>query len=185
MNASQLDALLSAHIPGDERESAHLARTLRLVRSSPEPFSRSQIDPGHITASAFVLSPNGTELLLIFHPFLRLWLQPGGHLEVGDGDVGAAARREVAEETGLIDVVADPNWPGLLDVDVHDIPANPKKGEGPHAHFDCRVLLRATTRQLGGGLDDHAARWVALDQVQDAGTDDSVRRAVNKLLERR
>jgi 8-oxo-dGTP pyrophosphatase MutT (NUDIX family) len=57
--------------------------------------------PGHFTASAFVLHPSGEALLLILHRKLGMWLQPGGHLESSDVDHLGAARREVAEETGV------------------------------------------------------------------------------------
>jgi len=146
------------------------------------PFSRKRFDPGHFTASAFVLSPDETKLLLILHGKLGLWLQPGGHIDADDADVVAACQREVAEETGLTDVelLGD----GLLDLDIHPIPANPKKGEGPHEHFDVRVLLRSRTWDFAAGSDAVDARWVPVDEVVDAGTDDSVLRAVRRVQAR-
>jgi len=182
--AHDLQPLLARHAPADAREAAYLERIRALLTDTRAPFSRSQLEPGHVTASAFVLDPSGRELLLIHHGKLGLWLQPGGHVDADDADILAAARREVAEEAGLTDLGTVPGAPILLDVDIHDIPANPRKGEGPHAHFDVRVLLQARTRDLDAGSDALDARWVPLEQVQDAGTDDSVRRAVRKLLAR-
>ena len=57
--------------------------------------------PAHITASGLVLSPDGSRTCLVLHGKIGRWVQPGGHLEPGDASVGAAAVREVAEETGL------------------------------------------------------------------------------------
>lgn len=184
MERGPLLDLLDAHQPADPREAAHLRAIRALVADSPAPFSRAQCDPGHITASAFVLAPEGGEILLIHHSKLGLWLQPGGHVDPTDADVIAAARREVLEETALEDLVLEPGAPVFLDVDVHEIPANPRKGEGAHQHHDIRVLFRARDRDARAGSDALDARWVALDQVEDAGTDDSVRRAVRKLMER-
>lgn len=177
MRAS-LQPLLEAHEPLDATEAEHKRRMLALLAASETPFSRSHLVPGHFTASAFVLSPDARSLLLILHGKLGLWLQPGGHIDPDDADVFAAARREVAEETGLVDVEAEP---GLLDLDVHPIPPNPKKGEGPHEHFDVRILLRSRTLDVAPGSDAKDARWVPIDAVEDAGTDDSVLRAVRRV----
>ena len=48
-----------------------------------------------------MLTPDGEHTCLVLHRKLRLWLQPGGHFEPGDTSAGAAAAREVLEETGL------------------------------------------------------------------------------------
>ena len=82
-------------------EQRHRARILQLIEQTERPFSREQYTPGHVTASAFVTNPEHTELLLILHSKLQLWLQPGGHVEAEDGDIVASARREVLEEVGV------------------------------------------------------------------------------------
>jgi 8-oxo-dGTP pyrophosphatase MutT (NUDIX family) len=180
---------LLAHEPEDALESTHRDRMLALLDVAPDrdPFARGHFDPGHFTASAFVLSPDGRSLLLILHAKLALWLQPGGHIDPEDPDIFAAARRETAEETGLGDDAVEPTVARgtLLDLDIHRIPPNPRRGEPAHEHFDVRVLLRARTLDFAAGSDALDARWVRLEEVQDAGTDDSVRRAVRKLLGRR
>ena len=175
---NRLRSVLLDHAPADALEARHRDRMLELL-GTVDPFGRDHFVPGHFTASAFVGSPDGASLLLILHAKLGLWLQPGGV------DVVAAARREVAEETGLSGDSVTTDGDGLLDVDIHGIPPNPRKGEPGHEHFDVRVLLRAQTLELAAGSDALAARWVRLEDVEDAGTDDSVLRAVRKLLARR
>lgn len=139
--------------------------------------SRSCFSPGHLTASAFVLSPDGADLLLILHKKLGIWIQPGGHIEPDDGSLGAAARREVAEEVGLS--LADGSDAHVFDLDVHAIPAH--KAEPAHEHFDVRFCFRADTRELSDGDEVEGARWVRLDQVASVTKDESVLRAVRKL----
>lgn len=167
-------------MPADDLEARHKADMLALSSVAGDPFSRDHFLPGHFTASAFVLSPDERELLLILHAKLGLWLQPGGHVDPDDPDVLEAARREVAEETGLTALSPVPGFPALVDVDVHEIPA--RKGDPTHRHFDVRVLWRAETRDFAAGSDALEARWVRLEDVPDAGSDDSVLRAVRKLL---
>jgi len=183
-----LRRLLSEHPPADALEAEHRDRMLALADAPGDPFSRDHFEPGHFTASTFVLSPDGGSLLLIFHGKLHRWLQPGGHIDPEDADVLAAAAREVAEETGItdaaLDSALDPALGALLDVDVHTIPANPRKGEASHEHFDVRILMRARSLDYRAGSDAKDARWVPLADVNAIDSDESVMRAVQKLLRR-
>lgn len=176
-----LAELLAAHAPVDDLEAEHHRRMLELAGVAGDPFSRHHFAPGHFTASAFVVSPDLRSMLLILHGKLGLWLQPGGHIDAEDGDVIAAARREVAEETGLSQVEPLDAFPRLLDLDIHPIPPNPKKGEPAHEHFDVRIALRSSTWDFVAGSDASAARWVPLAEVEQVGTDESVRRALRTL----
>jgi len=181
---AHLAAALRAHVPADQGEAAHRARMLALATGPGDVFGRSHFSPGHFTASAFVLAPDATSLLLIFHRRLGRWLQPGGHIEPGDESLEAAARREVAEETGVAEFLLPGSGPvddTLLDLDVHPIPAH--GAEPAHEHFDVRVLLRARSTALVPGPDVGGARWVPLAEVAAAMTDESVRRVAAKLAE--
>ncbi len=172
---------LRRHPPADSTEAEHVRRMLELLDGKEDPFDRSRFDPGHFTASVFVLSPDKTKILLILHSKFGFWLQPGGHVDPGDRDVLSAGLRELAEETGLTQVHVCPTWAGLLDVDVHDIPANPRRDEPPHQHFDVRFLLEAGTDQLQAASDADDAAWVPVERVPILATDESVRRAMRKL----
>ena len=181
LRRGSLRALLEGHLAEDPREESYVKRMKQLLAVGEDCFSRTHFQPGHFTASAFVLSPDRESVLLILHGKLGLWLQPGGHIDPSDVDVVAAARREVIEETGIEVQVADGEGPSLLDVDIHAIPANPRKSEPSHEHFDLRFTFVAPSLDFHAGSDALAARWVRLEAVVDAGTDDSVRRAIRKL----
>lgn len=181
MHTAALRARLQGHQPADREEAEHRGRMLDLL-DSPAPFARSQTAPGHFTASAFVLSPDGGSVLLIYHSKLHLWLQPGGHVDPTDSDIIAAALREVAEETHLtaVEMIGE----GLFDLDIHRIPENPKRGEPAHEHFDVRVLLRSATLDFKADSDALDARWVPLDAFgtdPSLQTDASVMRAIGKV----
>lgn len=156
-------------------EKSSVAAVLALIDGGEETFSADHFEPGHVTASAFVVDRSRTRLLLIHHAKLGLWLQPGGHVDPGE-DVLTAAVREVHEETG---VHAALHTDGIFDVDVHPIPPHP--GRPAHRHYDVRFLLSASSEVLVDSDEVLGVRWVAFEDVAKIVTDQSVLRAVAKL----
>jgi 8-oxo-dGTP pyrophosphatase MutT (NUDIX family) len=114
---------------------------LDFLANEKDYFSRTNFH-GHFTVSGFVLSPDRKSILLIHHRQLQRYLQPGGHFE-NDISLLAGALREIEEEVGIkaeqLINLCDVEIP--FDVDPHTIPANAKKGEPSHTHFDCRFLF--------------------------------------------
>lgn len=168
--------LLRDFTPADSTETTHLTRMQALLDEGAAAFEREHFTPGHFTASAFVLSPDDTRLLLILHGKLGLWLQPGGHVEASDETITKAAEREVLEETGLEAVTLVQTAP--IDLDIHVIPA--RKTMPAHEHFDVRFLFRARNDHFHAQSDALAARWVPLTDLGGLQTDESVMRAVRK-----
>ena len=179
---SIIRALLTSHEPADEREDGHLRSMRELLDTATAPFDRHHMRPGHFTVSAFVLSPALNSLLLVHHSKLRRWLQPGGHVETVDASPWETARREVAEETGLVDMepaMSGDNDVPLFDLDVHNIPAH--DGAAAHQHHDLRFLFVASSLGVIAGDGVEAARWVPLYEVPRTTPDESVLRAVRKI----
>lgn len=172
----ELTAQLQAFQPSTTKESRDLDAMRKLVTTSGDPCSRSHFEPGHFTASAFVLSPDSESLLLIFHSKFHRWLQPGGHIDPDDASVLESAKREVLEETGIaqLDVLG-----GILDLDVHDIP--PLRTEPAHKHFDVRFLFRAHSQECLAGSDAEKAQWFPVSDISNIESDRSVMRAVEKI----
>lgn len=180
MRLEAVRELLSGYRAANATEAGFVERMLELTRSEGAD-DRSHFAPGHFTASAFVLSPDRQELVLIHHKKLGIWVQPGGHVEPVDEDLIGAARREVEEEVGLAELepLSSPGRSPLFDVDIHLIPA--RKAEPAHEHFDLRFAFVAQTRELVLSEEVADLRWVPLSDVQQLGCDESVLRAVRKL----
>jgi 8-oxo-dGTP pyrophosphatase MutT (NUDIX family) len=174
-----LRSLLVAHQAVDDRESGYLEAMLALLAVGGSSLSRFSFDPGHFTASGFVVSPDRGSLLLVHHAKLGKWLQPGGHIETDDADVEAAARREVLEETG----VDDPECFGLLDVDIHRFP---ERGDEPaHDHLDVRFGFMAGSSEAAAGDGTTEVGWFPVSEVAAWKDRRSLSRPARKLLGRR
>jgi len=121
-----------ARRPVDARERDAIAAFVDQLDRLVAPFDE-HADRVHVTASAIVTGERG--VVLHRHKRLRIWLQPGGHIESGEAPWDAA-RREAAEETGLPvePVGAGPHQ--VAHVDVHPGPRG-------HTHLDVRYLFAA------------------------------------------
>ena len=128
---ADLRCALLQHEPRGERERSAVARTITELDRLARPLDE-HADPVHVTGSALVVSRRG--IVLHRHRRLRLWLQPGGHVDPGEAPADTAVR-ETREETGLLARhAASP--PPVFHVDVHP-------GGRGHVHLDVRYLLVA------------------------------------------
>lgn len=164
---------LQRHRPADPAESVHRGAMLALSETAA-PFSADQYQPGHFTASGLVISATANRVLLIRHPTLGRWLQPGGHVDPEDATVLDAALREVREETGLA-----PDFdPTPADLDVHRIPARGTRAE--HWHYDVRFIgTLAGLPEIGGG-EGIAGEWCDLATALDRAGDSGLARLLSK-----
>jgi len=176
----ELLSLLKAHETWDSYEQACHTKILE-VSSVSEIFSSTFFSPGHFTASAFVLSPDDAEILLIFHPGFQKWIQPGGHVSEEDSSLQETALRELQEETAIHDVEILEWIPAILDVDIHSVPASSKKQQPAHEHYDVRFVFRARSKPLTSSGDIAKMKWVSIEEIEDVDTDGSVRRALRRI----
>lgn len=150
------------------RAASSRRRTLDLLHSARAPFDRRNYEPGHVTASGLVFSPDGERILLVFHRRLEQWLQPGGHVEPVDPDVLSTAVREVHEETGVT-VRVDAGSPTLVSVDVHEIP--PGRGEPAHLHHDLMFRFSAHDEEIDATGEARRAVWCPVDELESYQVD--------------
>lgn len=185
MHRQSLLRLLHQHQPTDANEQAMTQATLAFVEANTDAFERSLLI-GHVTGSAWIVSPDRTQTLLIHHRKLNRWLQPGGHAD-GDPDVAAVALREAQEETGLSSLwlVPSEKVPGqpilIFDVDVHSIPARHNVPE--HLHYDIRFLLEADPAEPLETSDEvNNSQWFLLKTAEEYVDSESVLRLIRKTV---
>jgi 8-oxo-dGTP pyrophosphatase MutT (NUDIX family) len=172
---AQLETYLARH--PDERLMVDHVR--QFVRANPDCFERSCRD-GHITGSAWILSPDRSQFLLTHHRKLGQWLQLGGHAD-GDPDAAEVALREAREESGMdaFELAVLGPERTFFDVDVHVIPA---LGADPaHLHHDLRYLLVAAPGQeLAVSSESLDLRWFPVARALEVLEDPSLLRMARK-----
>ena len=166
--------LLARYQPVDAADAAQAQRIQIFVEREPACFDR-RCPEGHITGSAWLVDPSGSQVLLTHHRKLGLWVQLGGHAD-GDSDIRAVAWKEAREESGLSDIAFVSE--DIFDVDVHPIPARP--GEPPHLHFDIRFALRAAGRAFQVGPESHELAWVDIRRLEEKTKERSLLRMAEK-----
>ena len=145
-------------------EAARIQRFTDFIRAHENCAGR-ELTVGHLTGSAWLVDPTGTQVLLTHHRKLQRWLQLGGHAD-GELDIAAAALREAQEESGLDGLQLVDRHP--FAIDDHRIPA--RGSEPEHTHYDICYVVRATA-DLQPVLSEESLdlRWWPIAELCDHG----------------
>ncbi len=178
MKRQSLLKALQNHESHDEEEASSLRELMSFVEKTPDCFERVHHAGGHVTGSGLLISRDGQRVLLNHHKGLNIWMQFGGHAD-GEGDIQNVARRETIEESGIAAI--EDIGGGLMDVDIHVIPANDVKGEPEHKHYDVRYLFRVTDDSDFVLSDEsNELRWCSYEEAYEMTNSDEIRRLLRK-----
>lgn len=165
MSSSALTGI-GCYSPQTARDRGMWRRLQAFCRQEPQAFGRNP-ETGHVTGSAFVMSPDRKNVLLTHHKKLNRWFQLGGHCD-GIADVPFVALKEAYEESGLARI--RPLSACVFDVDIHEIPAGAR--ECAHLHYDVRYLFQAEAGGIAASGESHALAWVPITRLEEV-TDSS------------
>lgn len=146
--------LVIEFVPLSERDRASQADFASYYGDGHGPVLRES-GPDHLTASCVVLDASLQHTLLVFHRKGQFWVQPGGHVEDGDGSVVDAALRELREETGI--VAAGATSPVVYDLDHHSLSS---RFGACASHLDIGIAVVVdTTARLTVSDESEDLRW--------------------------
>lgn len=151
---------LKTYVPFDDTERQNVEEVLKFLKTCDNCYDRSNLK-GHITAGAFVCDKSGN-ILLNHHQKTDMWFQFGGHSDV-ESDSLNVARREVQEESGIIDVETSGE---IFDVSVQKIAASEKKHEPQHYHYDINFLFFAKTHDFKASNESKEIKWVTVEEAK-------------------
>lgn len=158
---------IEAFRPGNEQEETDRQALLRWLDSGVDIYSRS-CDAGHLTASAWVVSPDRQQMLMIYHNIYQSWAWMGGHAD-GMEDLRAVAEKEVREECGLKHLNALGS--GIFSLEILTVDGHEKRGKyvGSHLHLNVTYLFEADPAEPVFVKPDEnsGVRWFAADKVAE------------------
>lgn len=174
-----LQELLNLYVVRYPNEHETVERMRLFINDHSDCFERTCM-PGHITGSAWIISPNRSKYLMTRHRIFDRWLQLGGHAD-GCPLPYLVALREAEEESGLADfgLYRQPEGFVPLDIDIHKIA--PRSGTEGHEHYDIRYLLIAIAEQpLRISEESYDLTWFDKKELENITQEESVLRMLHK-----
>jgi len=162
---------LRTYTPWNDQEEQDRAELLRRLERGEDLYTR-QNRAAHLTASAWVISPDRTQVLMAYHKLYDSWAWLGGHADE-ERDLLSVALREVQEESGLS--ALRPVTEDIYSLEILPVAGHEKRGVyvPSHLHLNVTYLLEADpTAPLRCKPDENsAAKWFALEDAIAASSE--------------
>ena len=173
---------LEQYRPWNEQEERDQAELLRRLQSGEDLYTRNNA-AGHLTASAWVVSPDRRQVLMAHHNLYNAWSWLGGHAD-GDRDLLAVALQEVREESGLETV--RPVSPDIYSLEILTVDGHEKRGVyvSSHLHLNVTYLLEADPAAPVRRKPDEnsAVAWFRLENAVAASSEPWMRERIYQKL---
>ena len=162
---------IASYQPFNEQEMQDKHLLLSLLKSGQELYTRNN-EVCHLTASAWVCSPDRTKVLMCYHNIYNSWSWLGGHAD-GERDLASVALREVREESGLTQVRLVS--PSIYSLEVLTVEGHEKRGAyvSSHLHLNLTYLIEADPMEpLKTKPDENSGlAWFGLDEAVAASSE--------------
>lgn len=133
---------IRAYRPRSRAEEADRDMILHYIETFPDTILLRENKTCHMTASGFVVSPDGEQVLMAHHNIYQVWAWLGGHCD-GEGDLLSVARREVEEESGVTGIRALST--DIASLEILPVWGHVKRGQyvPSHLHLNVSFLFTA------------------------------------------
>ena len=168
--------------PCNEQERQDKEIIISFLENNPDAFLREN-KLAHMTASSWIVNPQRTKTLMVYHNLYDSWSWTGGHAD-GETDLLKVAMKEATEETGVgVKAVSGEIYSlEILTVDGHE-----KKGEyvPSHLHLNVTYLLEADESSPLKACpgENSAVAWFSFEEALKKSTEPwFVERIYKKLI---
>ena len=162
---------LECYKPWNEQEERDRLLILQCLREQKDIFTREN-RLAHMTASAWVVNPNRSRILMADHNIYHSWSWLGGHAD-GEADLLSVAIREVQEESGICHV--HPISEEIFSVESLTVDGHVKRDEyvSSHLHLNVTYLLEASDEEsLSIKKDENSGvAWFTPEKAVEASTE--------------
>ena len=162
---------IERYLPFNEQEERDRNLILRCLREEKNIFSREN-DLAHMTASAWVVNPDRSRVLMAYHNIYDSWSWLGGHAD-GSQNLLEVALREVTEESGVRHV--RPVTEDIFSLESLTVDGHIKRGAyvSSHIHLNVTYLLEAREEDTLTVKDDEnsGVAWFGLDEAVAASSE--------------
>lgn len=136
---------IAAYTPVNAQEARDQEILLSWLESGVDIYTREN-EAAHLTSSAWVVSPDRQQVLMVYHNIYHSWSWMGGHAD-GSKDLLEVARREVMEESGLKELTL--LSPELFSLEILTVNGHIKRGSyvSSHLHLNVTYLFEADPNQ--------------------------------------
>ncbi len=176
---------ISSYKPFNAQEEADKALLLKLLDTDADLTLRENL-AYHLTASAWVVSPDRQKVLMAYHNLYDSWAWLGGHAD-GDRDLLAVARKEACEESGITNLRTVTDAP--ISLEILTVSGHEKRGKyiPSHLHLNLTYLFEADPAEtLRVKPDENSAvGWIDVAQISQKSTESwFIERIYSKLTAR-
>lgn len=153
------------YIPANEQEETDQKTFLNWLKKDEDISIRDNLTC-HLTASAWVVSPDRKKVLMAYHKLYDAWAWLGGHAD-GDWDLRRVAEKEAREESGIRNLVS--LSPDPISLEILTVSGHEKKGKYVpcHLHLNLTYLFEAEEAQdLSCKPDENTGvAWLNMDSL--------------------
>lgn len=164
MQEKSLKEKIQAFKPYNEQEEMDQSFMLEFIEHNEDYLTREN-RVAHFTASNWIVNPERTKVLMIYHNIYQSWAWTGGHAD-GDEDLLHVARKEAEEESNLghLKLLSD----GIFSLEVLTVNGHVKRGKyvSSHLHLNCTFLFEANENEILKIKEDEnsGVQWIPLEE---------------------
>lgn len=171
---------IAAYRPCNLQEAKDKDIMMHCINTYPDILTRSN-ELAHFTASSWIVNPQKTKVLMIYHNIYNSWSWTGGHAD-GDADLCTVALREAYEESGIfVPMYSD----DIFSIESLTVPGHMKNGGwvSSHLHLNVTFLFEAddSLPLKPNPAENSGVQWFPINDAVSISTEPEMKVVYDKL----